>query len=250
MKQLKNWSYTSLVNFEKCAFFAWLKHGEKVPEGENTYANRGIMIHEAAENYVQGKGELIPELSKHFEAEFKSLRTQYKAGRVSLEGEWGFDINWNPVDWRAKDCWGRMKLDAMVMPNEEFAAVIDYKSGKRFGNEIKHGEQMELYQLGTFLRYPKLQHVVVELWYVDQNDLARMDFTREQGMRRLATYNKRAITMTTATSFPPNPNVFNCPRCPYGPNKEKVCKYGERAGSFAPRTSRNSGKNSAGPQHQ
>lgn len=237
MKTLTSWSYTSLINYEKCAYLAWLKHGEKVPEGENKYSDRGIQIHKAAEDFVQKKGPMTPELETHFGAEFKALQRAYGTGHVSLEGEWGFDKNWAPVDWRAKECWGRMKLDALVLPTPEYAVVIDYKSGKRFGNEIKHGEQMELYQLGTFIRYPNVQKVTVELWYVDKDELHRIDFTRAEGLRRLPIYNKRAVKMTTATKFPPNPNVFNCPRCPYGPNNTGHCKYGERAGNVTFRSS-------------
>ena len=173
---------------------------------------------------MQGKGPFPAEM-KHFEAELKSIQARYKKGHVALEGEWGFDRNWQPVDW--KIAWLRVKLDVSVMLTQQHALVVDYKTGKRFGNEIKHGEQTQMYALATFLKYPQIEHVTAELWYPDVNDLASLDIVRPVGMRFLKPFDKRGRKMTEATEFPPNPNAHSCKYCPYHPARGTGdCQYG------------------------
>lgn len=221
--RIKTWSYSRLVDFEQCKLRAKLKYIDRIPEpvrplprGKTEHANdRGTRIHEAAEAFVRGDVEhLIPELDK-FSTEFHELRDKYKQGMVSLEGEWAVNEDWEPVAWNSNAAWARIKLDAFVRLSPTHAVVIDYKTGKKFGNEIKHAEQTQLYQLAAFLRYPELETIDVELWYTDQDDLTHMKYSRAQGIRFFKNFNQRGIAMTTADSFPPNPNVFSCKWCPY-----------------------------------
>jgi hypothetical protein len=117
----------------------------------------------------------------------------------------------------SSDVWCRIKCDAVAFLSDTEAVVVDYKSGKRYGNEIKHSEQMKLYQLGAFLRYPKLETVTVELWYTDLDELHDQTFRRDQGLRFAEGFARRGEAMTTCEDFPPNPNVFSCKWCPYKP---------------------------------
>ena len=232
-ERIKAWSYSRLVDFEQCKLRAKLKYIDRIPEparplppGKTEHANdRGTRIHDAAERFVRGGVELIPEL-KAFETEFHDLRNKYKHGMVSLEGEWAVNKDWEPVAWGDKDAWARIKLDAFVRLSKTHAVVIDYKTGKKFGNEIKHAEQTQLYQLAAFLRYPELETIDVELWYTDQDDLTHMKYTRSQGMRFFQNFNQRGIAMTSAEEFPPSPNVFACKWCPYGPRGTGDCDKG------------------------
>jgi hypothetical protein len=120
----------------------------------------------------------------------------------------------------SSDVWVRIKCDLVVHRAPSDIVVVDYKSGRKFGNEIKHGEQMHLYVLATIMRYPKAQTITTELWYLDQDDLTSRVYTREQGLRFLKNFEDRLEKMTTADDFPPKPNVFSCRWCPYKP-KEK-----------------------------
>lgn len=232
-ERIKAWSYSRLVDFEQCKLRAKLKYIDRIPEparplppGKTEHANdRGTRIHDAGERFVRGGVELIPEL-KAFETEFHDLRNKYKHGMVSLEGEWAVNKDWEPVAWGDKDAWARIKLDAFVRLSKTHAVVIDYKTGKKFGNEIKHAEQTQLYQLAAFLRYPELETMDVELWYTDQDDLTHMKYTRSQGMRFFQNFNQRGIAMTSAEEFPPSPNVFACKWCPYGPRGTGDCDKG------------------------
>jgi hypothetical protein len=152
------------------------------------------------------------------------MRDLFEKGRVSLEGEWAVNLEWEPVAWSSSDAWLRKKLDAMVLSEDGLhARVIDYKSGKKYGNEIKHTEQGQIYQLATFLRYPDLQDITVEFWYTDLGETDTKHYSRLQGTQYFDKFNDRFLAVTTCTEFPPNPNAFSCRWCPYNGN---ACEYG------------------------
>lgn len=228
---IKAWSFSSLMDFERCKYYSYLKRVQKIPEpvrplppGKLEHANdRGSRIHDTAELFVRGSGKFSPDL-KSFETEFLSMQGQFKKGQVSLEGEWGMSKDWEPAEW--KKAWLRLKLDALVFLSPTEAVAVDYKTGRRFGNEVKHAEQLQLYQLVTFLRYPQLETVHTELWYLDQNELASMTFQRHQGLRFKQKWDMRGTKMTSAIDFPANPNMFTCKYCMYGPRGSGVCERG------------------------
>ena len=229
---ISSWSHSKLGDFEKCKFLAWLKHDQKIPEperplkpGQTEHANdRGTRIHQHAEDYVTGKVDAqIPEM-REFAQEFDHLRRLYPSGIVSLEGEWAVNRDWVPTDWRT-GC-HRSKVDAIVLPNNWSAIVIDYKSGKRFGNEVKHSEQTQLYALNAVLRYPEIEEVTTELWYLDVKELPSATFTRAQILRFKPNFDRRGHAVTDCTDFPPNPNVYSCKWCQYGPWNGGQCQVG------------------------
>lgn len=232
---IRTWSYSRLTVFEQCPLRAKLAWIDKIPEperplppGKTEHANdRGTRVHTAAELFVNAPKpvELIKELSS-FKEEFQHLRTLYQKKKVSLEGEWGMDQNWMPIGFSDPKVWLRLKLDAFVRISPTEAVAIDFKTGQKFGNEVKHAEQLQLYQLVSFLRFPELQTIHTELWYTDQNDLTYMKYTRTQGMRFLANYERRGLAVTNATDFPAKPNIFNCKWCPYGPRGTGHCTKG------------------------
>lgn len=101
-----------------------------------------------------------------------------------------------------------------------------HNTGKRFGNEIKHAEQLQLYALCCLLRYPECEQVTCELWYIDQNELASFTMKRKQLDRYLRLFDERGRKITEETEFKPNPNIHSCKYCPYSPEKQGDCKYG------------------------
>lgn len=233
---IKTWSFTRLSTYERCPLRAKFAYIDRIPEperplppGKTEHANdRGTRIHDAAERFVKGGIELIPELSA-FEPEYKKLRELYSEGRVSLEREWAFNAQWQPTSWDSHEAWVRVKLDAFVRVSKTRGIVIDYKTGRKSGNELKHADQCALYQLSAFLLYPELKEIDAELWYLDQDELSRVHYTREQGMKFFRRFDDRARKMTSATEFAPSANRFNCRWCPYGIEGTGHC---EKATSF------------------
>ena len=220
---INNWSYTKLIDYEQCPYRVKLKHIDKVPEERAEAAERGTVIHQLAEDFVCGKLKDLPSELRHFAAEFAVLRDEFKAGNVSLEGEWGFDKDWMPTDWRS--AWLRVKGDA-VLTRPGQAVVIDHKTGSSYGKEITHGEQVQLYAISTLIRNPELQKITVELWYLDKDELKSTEYTRAEALRYVQPFTRRAKRLCGDTRFEPNPNWVSCKWCPFGPNKGGQCEYG------------------------
>lgn len=260
---IDSWSHSKLVEFEKCKRRTWLLHVKRVPEpprdlrpGQTEQANdRGSRVHDEAERFVRGQLKQLPAELRSFEQEFLRLRALFSQGVVSLEGLWGYDMDWTPMawkgEWRETDsinegaglnivkalpdygkrgqfvyfedrayewvpCWHRSKLDAIVFDGDYAATVIDYKTGKKFGNEVKHGEQVQLYTLDTLMRYPKIEEVTTELWYVDAGEITTQTFSRNQGLKFQRHFTRRGMDITTCTEWPANPTIFTCRYCDYG----------------------------------
>lgn len=221
MSTIRGWSYSRLSDFEKCRHMAKLKYIDRIPEperelrpGQTEHANdRGSRIHEEIEQYTRGLTDAFPNEARHFRGEVDRLRAGFAAGVATFEGEWGMDRGWDPAEWRT--AWLRLKLDALMHISSVEAVAIDYKTGKKFGNEIKHGEQLQLYALCTFLRHPMLEIVHTELWYLDLDDMTQRTMTRDQALRFKRSFDARGDKVTSCTDFPPNPSKFTCRWCPF-----------------------------------
>jgi hypothetical protein len=233
MTTIKQWSHSKKGVFDTCKFRAKLQYVDKIPEperplppGKTEHANdRGTRIHDAAELFVKDNVRLISELDD-FSDEMHKLKELFQKGMVSLEGEWAHDNQWDPVAWASEAAWLRLKLDAFVRVDKNTGLVIDYKSGRMHGNEIKHAEQGQLYMVSVFVRYPEIETVVVEFWYIDQDDITSVTYTRKQSEHFLRKFTKAGDEITSCTDFPPNPNIFSCKWCPYGPKGTGHCTVG------------------------
>jgi len=213
---VSTWSFSALQVFEQCPHRTYLKRIANVEEPQHEAAARGTKIHDIAEKWVDGtlEGELPKELGK-LPASFEALREAYLEGRVELEGDWGYDIMWQPCGWTDDAVWARVKCDAVEHEDETSIRVIDYKTGKKFGNELKHNQQLMLYAVATFLRFPECQFVNAELWYLDEGKTTSKQYTREMAERFQKSWHERALRMTTCKDFRPNPSKINCRWCSY-----------------------------------
>lgn len=234
MKQIHGWSFTKVMDFERCKFYAFLKYACHIKEperpllpGQTEQANdRGSRLHAAGESYARG---LTPKLDpglKSFAPEFDELRAGYAKKQVILEDEWGLDRDWNKVEW--KSAWLRLKLDAKYKLNPYHAAAIDYKSGRKEGNEAKHGQQLQLYALATVSLDHVVEEVTCEAWYLDKNEITSVTYPRAVAISFKRAWHKRGAAVTDATDFPPSPNKYSCRYCQYGPWNGGQCQAGVR----------------------
>lgn len=230
-----SWSFSKLGDFEKCKKYFWLKHEQKIPEperalkpGQTEHANdRGSRIHDNCELYVRGDHDaLAPEADKHFGIKLDLMRHLYSEGMVELEGNWGMCKDWEITSW--EKAWLRLKLDAIVHVSPTDAIVVDYKTGKKWGNEVKHAQQLQLYALVSFLRFPELETVDAQLWYLDIGETTSQVFTRDQALRFKRNYDKKGTDIVSCTSWPANPNKYSCQWCLYGPEHSGHCTVGVR----------------------
>ncbi len=219
---VKTWSVSALDLFKKCPHAIFLKSVSKVKQERNSAADRGIKLHTAAEDYVQGKTNKLTAEFKGFRQNVEDLRNKYKEGKVEIEGDWAFTTTWEPTGWYDKDVWGRIKLDVYEKQSATSAKIIDYKSGKKFGNELKHSFQLMVYAIGAFIRHPELDYVDASCWYMDQKDESLdKSFTRQKAMLFMPRFEQQALKLTTCTDFPPRPSQNNCLYCPY----KETCEW-------------------------
>ncbi|RLA00729.1 MAG: hypothetical protein DRQ47_09095 [Gammaproteobacteria bacterium] len=223
-------SFSSYQFFHNCPFAFKNKYllGNRVSLPAPA-AERGTKIHDELEAYmiapvldpkVDPKVDpSIPPEALHFYSQLRDIRDAKRQGHdlVLVEGEWGFDADWHPAPW--KDCVIRGKLDCIVISHDgSQARVIDYKTGKRIYNEIKHGLQIQLYVLFAFLRYPDLEQISGELWYIDLDQIINEKFTREDVPKILQHWQENIEEVQTAYSqdcFPPKSNAHSCKWCEY-----------------------------------
>ena len=76
------------------------------------------------------------------------------------------------------------------------------------------------------MRYPQLELAKTELWYLDLGETSEQIYTRDQAMAFLPNLQERAIEMTTATKFPPNPSTYNCKWCSFKNGEYPICEWG------------------------
>ena len=219
--QIKSGSLSRLHVYEKCPFQAKLKFVNKIPEptrpGESPL-ERGSRIHDAIEKYIRGEVEEIDkEVESHHDV-IEAFKAAYELdpSKVEIEDSWHFDEDWNVVP---EDDWANtkliMKLDVFEWIADDEAIAVDWKTGRKHGNEVKHADQLHLYQLGAFMRYPQLERVHTRLYYTDQNESTSNTFTREEGLRFLKIFNNRLEKMLGDTLLLPNPSLHSCRFCPY-----------------------------------
>lgn len=240
MNTINAGSFSRLDIFTQCPQRAKLAYIDKIPEPDRGpgpltapdgtlewHNDRGSRIHDLAEKYVKREIDFFPNELNKFSDDFKRMRSYADSGQVILEKMWCFDSEWIPCaidDFNL--IYFRMITDATVFLTPRTAIVIDYKTGRKFGNEIKHGQQAQLYQLGAFLRFPDLEEVTTEIWYLDQDELSTQEFTRDQGMRFLKGWQKKMEGLTNEIRFSPKPNMVSCRWCPYRPGRSGDCSVG------------------------
>lgn len=234
---VKAWSFSTLKKFENCQWAVKLGKVDKIYVESGEAAQRGTLIHDGCEAWVRGK---IPELPADgrtkfdaFAADFAQLREDFRAGKVSLEDDWGIRKDWSPCDWDDPELWGRAKLDGFVKENDNSCVIIDYKTGKKFGNEMKHADQGLSYALHAMHRYPELDVFKVEFWYLDEGVKMIRSFNRRQLSMLLLRYHNRAVKLTTTRDFIPSANAHTCRFCEYGCNTNRDgVAYGNGACGF------------------
>lgn len=230
---IKTWSFSSLTKFEQCPYASYLGKVEGFKEPAGPAADRGSQLHEVMERYIRGESDdLPPKVAASLLPYVDTLRSAYKLGDVEIEQEWTFDKLWVQCEPKTPDVWAVFKCDAVVHESETCINIIDWKSGKIFGNELKHGTQGMFYCIAALLRYPKVNYVEAEFAYIDHGQTAiRCTMTRDELPHFLPRLTKRALAMTQAQEFPANPSKQNCRWCRFKDevlrdNGQPACEWG------------------------
>lgn len=220
-----SWSFSRLIDWETCPYRIKLRAVDRCPEPPNIYGDEGNRQHKLAEDYILARAPSLDPVLGNFQAEYEHLRLLARHHQVAVEEEWAFRRDWSVTDWREDDAWLRIKIDHLVY--NDIPIVVDLKTGKRWGNEIKHAQQTQLYAVVTFLRTQR-PIIDTELWYSKHNDLVRTRYNAKELAIFLSRFQARARIMTEATQFPPHPSIFSCKLCAYRQVEDGgsgACKY-------------------------
>lgn len=225
------WSHNRIKTFERCAYALERQCVQK----ETYYDNEaeaivhGNMVHKCYENYVSGKTNQIgydapnPLMNPLLE----TLRLKHAEGLVTLEDKWGFNEQWEDMDYFHKDVWGRVVIDVFewTTQHKHTATIHDWKSGNASDTaKFKYTDQMNTYAISSFMKFPELQFVETRLQFTDKPmDPLKQQYTRAQGIQLATSLIRRAKAQTYASFFPPNPSKSNCRFCDYA--EHETCEY-------------------------
>lgn len=216
IERITAWSFSRWKDYEQCPRKAKRKHIDKIKEPPNKAMERGSAIHKLAEDYLKGlRVQLPPELDR-FKKDFAKL----KKLKPVVEADWAFDTAWKGVDWYAKDAWCRIKTDAAVLV-KTVAQIIDHKTGKE---KDDHKDQMSLYGIAGFLKFPKALIVKAKLWYLDQGVEAEHEFNRAQLPALQESWQKKTHNMLIDTRFAPKPG-YHCKWCFDSKDNGGTCEF-------------------------
>lgn len=199
------------------------KHLRKLPDPGSAAMNRGNVIHKLAEDYVRGKLRKLPPELANVRVEADHLRKT----KATVEQAWGFNQQWawtGRPNWFGDDVWFRAKADAITLYEDDTALLIDWKTGKKYhANE----EQVELFSLAAFMRFPNLTEVDTRLWYTDadpdDNEIQRV-YTAKDATAIQKDWTKKVVPMFKDRRFAPTPND-KCHWCPFSKAKGGPCKF-------------------------
>lgn len=200
IQMITAWSFSRWQTYQNCPFKAKCKFIDKIPEPSSPAMERGSAIHKLAENFTDGSVKKMPKELKLFDKEFKELK---KSG-AKVEENWAFTSGWGMTSWFGRDAWLRVKTDAYAV-TKKLLKIVDHKTGKP---KPDHADQLSLYALSGLLRFPDVEEVTPELWYLDygvKNDV-QVTYNRDQLEALKKEWLQKTKPMLNDKSFKPKPN--------------------------------------------
>lgn len=200
------WSPSSKATYELCP--RQYKHGriDKLPEAKHPAAERGIWIHKKGEEFLKGAIKKVPVEYKHFSHELTQLRKL----KAAPEASWGVTSKWEPVDFFAKNVWGRGKMDASVIVDDTLH-IVDFKSGK-----VKdYKDQVEIYAAFALSFFPNVAHIRAELWYLDHEHLQPFEFPVKDVVKAQKKLSVSCAKILADDKFLPTPSRLACQYCKF-----------------------------------
>jgi CRISPR/Cas system-associated exonuclease Cas4 (RecB family) len=117
-----------------------------------------------------------------------------------------------------KDGWLKLILDVFIAADS--ITIIDFKTGKREYNDVKHTQQMQLYACVVGSIYPA-SNVKTELWYLTEGHNKTAVYTPEKLAILRPKFHARAERMLNDEHLTPKPSKSNCRWC----NHKDKCEY-------------------------
>jgi hypothetical protein len=225
IQKLVAFSYSRLNTYRQCPLKAKFLYIDKLKEPQGEALQRGSDIHKFAEDYVKGTIKKLPPELKIYKDDFKEIITAIKKKTITvdIECQWAFDKNWKSCEWFSEKAWCRMMLDLVYIPTKKPTelVIIDYKTGKM---RPENKEQLDLYALGAFMKYPNVEKVTAEFWYLDADEWVEEIYTKKDISRLQKHWADETKKYLNDTKFPPRANNF-CRWCDFRKDAQGLCKF-------------------------
>jgi hypothetical protein len=211
------WGFSKLDTYRKCKAQFMFQYIKKLPSPGNAAMERGQVMHNDIEAYLQGwASELPPPL-----CDWKDRFDELKSKKFTAEQAIGLDKHWLPLkDWFHKDTWLRAKMDAKFI-EEDLLTVIDFKSGKY---RVPSRDQIELYAIVGHALHPEAKRARAEFWFLDADDVFSQDYHAEELLDLRKKYEQAAEAIYATQVWSESPSR-DCKWCPYSKTRGGPCKY-------------------------
>lgn len=225
-RRVKAWSFSTLQQYLECPAKVRFSKLDKIAEPKNQHLERGIALHEQCETFLRDPLAQLPAELAKIHLQLCELRLAHAVP----EAEFAFRVDWSPCDWFAKDCWLRVKADAVVPPKADGDGrmlIADFKSGKLREAHAEYDLQLELYALAGFLMYPLAEVVDTQLIFIDAGITLESDapFTRDMVPHLKQKWEAAAKPLLMDETFSPRPSAQACKWCFYAKAKNGNCEY-------------------------
>lgn len=220
------WSWSKLRDFENCRAMFKRRHIEKLKEPESRALTEGSAKHDAIEQWF--KGWYKPKELKALQQVLGTMRPTFeklKSKQPFTEQMWAHAKDWSALEnGFDKTAWIRAKTDAHLVTSSGYGKtgyVFDWKTGrpKPMGQD-----QMRFYAMLMMLRYPGVEHVKLELWYIDHDKIL------DDGMDRAALsavrkeFTRRANRIYNEVTWSEEPGL-DCKWCPFRKSIGGPCSF-------------------------
>jgi CRISPR/Cas system-associated exonuclease Cas4 (RecB family) len=245
---IKFWSFSSAQSYDKCPKAIEHRYVLKTPKDarDNSAAERGTAIHKELEEYLASNtvGVRPNTIASPLETSSTLTRAPIDPAQFKYEGLVGkikelcdqypftqeqmlfFDQNWNPVA-TFQEAWLLAAMDVFINISDEECIIVDWKTGKKEGNEIKHQQQSQLYALCAWKRNQNLKKIKVIFVYLDQGTKTEAVWKAGHMPRFFKTWDAKGKEITSCTSFKPKPNKYSCRYCDYQQSCDFAIKEGD-----------------------
>jgi RecB family exonuclease len=200
---LKRWSFSTWSQFKECPYCVYASQVLKIQGKSIDAAIRGVAVHKAAEDYMNG---LVTDCDPRAKAFLDRLKSDgYVA---SAEASIFLDADWKPCSKPDRKL--TTIMDVFATKGSK-VLIGDYKTGKK--SEIKHTQQAQLYAAAVHKAFGYTD-ITAEFVYLDSGDSMVIEFTPKLLEMALKFWQRQGELLLSypKEAFAPPDNVDTVPK--------------------------------------
>lgn len=215
------WSHSRLVQYERCPRQFKFNNVDKVPVPASPVMERGKVLHTQVAAYIKGNLAEPPAAAVNFKWLLDAVRDFPEDSRI-IEQQWGFTRDWSKCGWFGGEVYLRSIIDAGVVYDDHTAELIDWKTGKKYG---ENEDELKLFAATGFRRFPHLLKITTRLVYFDMIDQDFNEYSVKEVPAIMADFDKRAARLLGDSTYPARPGN-HCRWCSFSKDKDGPCQFG------------------------